>query len=222
MAVSHGLMLLAAWRFCPATTRSGRPPARALGKGRRRCVTSPSSPSSWLLLGSGLRRPFLFVLVYAYIDIVSPQRLSYNLLNTVPISMIFFIACLARLADGRQEADCRVGARQMAARLPALLGRLHHLTADFPVEAAEKWDWAWKALAFAIFLPFTLAPGSARGAAAVHDPVGGRDHHHRRDQDGRCRAAATGSSTSMVDNNSGLYESSTISTLAIALIPIIL
>ncbi len=28
--------------------------------------------------------------------------------------------------------------------------------ADFPVEAAEKWDWASTALAFAIFLPLTL------------------------------------------------------------------
>ncbi|MFX8012330.1 DUF5935 domain-containing protein, partial [Acinetobacter baumannii] len=28
--------------------------------------------------------------------------------------------------------------------------------ADFPVEAADQWDWVWKALAFAIFLPLTL------------------------------------------------------------------
>ena len=30
------------------------------------------------LLGLGLRRPFMFVLVYAYVDIVAPQRLSYS------------------------------------------------------------------------------------------------------------------------------------------------
>ena len=40
------------------------------------------------MLALGFRKPFLFVLTYAYIDIVSPQRLTYVLLNSVPISMI--------------------------------------------------------------------------------------------------------------------------------------
>ena len=45
------------------------------------------------LLGLGFRRPFLFVLAYAYIDTVSPQRLSYYLLNSLQLSLI--VACLA-------------------------------------------------------------------------------------------------------------------------------
>ncbi|HKX36245.1 MAG TPA: DUF5935 domain-containing protein, partial [Rhizorhapis sp.] len=36
-------------------------------------------------MGLGFKRPFIFVLAYAYIDIVSPQRLSYFLLNSIPI-----------------------------------------------------------------------------------------------------------------------------------------
>ena len=40
----------------------------------------------------GLRRPFLLVAVYAYIDIVSPQRLSYFLLNSIPISAKFSLS----------------------------------------------------------------------------------------------------------------------------------
>jgi hypothetical protein len=40
------------------------------------------------LLGLGFRRPFLFVLAYAYVDIVSPQQLSYFLLNRLPLSLI--------------------------------------------------------------------------------------------------------------------------------------
>ena len=40
------------------------------------------------IFGMGLRRPFILVLAYVYIDIVSPQRLTYILLNTVPISLI--------------------------------------------------------------------------------------------------------------------------------------
>ena len=40
-----------------------------------------------------VRRPFLFTLAYIYVDTVSPQRLSYHLLNSIPLSMI--VAVLA-------------------------------------------------------------------------------------------------------------------------------
>ena len=59
------------------------------------------------LIGMGMRRPFLFVLAYAYVDIVSPQHLSYYLLNSVPISMI--VASLA--IGGWLVADSKNGMR---------------------------------------------------------------------------------------------------------------
>jgi probable O-glycosylation ligase (exosortase A-associated) len=95
-------------------------------------------------------------------------------------------------------------------------------TADFPVEALEKWDWAWKALVFAIFLPFTLRTKLRLEtlllfmtlSAATIIIIGG------------IKTILSGGGYGVlnlgVDNNSGLYESSIISTLAIGLIPIIL
>ena len=47
------------------------------------------------LFAMGLRRPFLLVLAYIYIDIVSPQRLTYYLLNAVPISLIAVVSAVA-------------------------------------------------------------------------------------------------------------------------------
>src|SRR3546814_15236163 len=41
-------------------------------------------------IGLGFRKPFLFVLCFCYIDIVAPQRLSYFLINSIPISMVVF------------------------------------------------------------------------------------------------------------------------------------
>jgi probable O-glycosylation ligase (exosortase A-associated) len=174
------------------------------------------------LLGLGLRRPFLFVLVYIYIDAVSPQRLSYYLLNSVPISMI--AACLAfggwLLAD--RKADLRFTARQ--GMIALLLCYTFYTTshADLPKEALEKWDWAWKALAFAIFLPFTLRSRLRIEAvllflvlsAAAIIIVGGIKT--------LLSGGGYGVLNLMVDNNSNLYESSTISTVAIAIIPLIL
>ena len=39
------------------------------------------------LLTLGLKRPFIFTLAYAYVDIVSPQRLSYSC-STISLSVV--------------------------------------------------------------------------------------------------------------------------------------
>lgn len=174
------------------------------------------------VLALGFRRPFLFVLVYAYIDTVAPQRLSYYLLNSLPLSM--YVACLAfggwLLAE--KKTDLPVTARQILLGILLCYSFYTTMNADFPIEAAEKWDWASTSLAFAIFLPLTLRSKLRIEAlllfltlsAAAIIIVGG------------LKTVASGGGYGvlnlMVTNNSNLYESSTISTIAIALIPIIL
>lgn len=171
---------------------------------------------------SGLRRPFLFVMVYVYIDIVSPQRLTYLLLNSIPISLIAVgMAVLAwLLADDKR--DSRIAPRQFL--IAALIGYCYYTTinADFPVEAKDKWDWVWKALAFAAFLPLTLRTKlrietlllfMVLSASSIII-VGGIKTVFS--------GGGYGSLNLMVTNNSGLYEGSTISTVAITIIPLIL
>ena len=174
------------------------------------------------LLGLGFRRPFLFVLAYAYIDTVSPQRLSYYLLNSVPVSMIAACLAIGGWLLFEKKAGLRFTVRQ--ALLAILLCYTFYTTAnaDFPIEAAEKGDWASKALIFAIFLPLTLRSKLRIEAvilfltlsAAAIIIVGG------------LKTVASGGGYGvlnlMVSNNSNLYESSTISTVAIALVPVIL
>jgi putative inorganic carbon (hco3(-)) transporter len=108
------------------------------------------------LFAFGVRRPFIFVLGYVYIDIVSPQRLSYYLLNSIPISLIFFVAAFLGWAASDSKEGTRISPRQIL--LVLLLGWAAYTTAeaDFPVQALEKWSWVWKSLVFAIFLPFVL------------------------------------------------------------------
>ena len=59
------------------------------------------------LFAMGLKRPFLLVLAYVYIDIVSPQRLTYVLLNTVPISLIAVVAAAGRSPTTRASGASR-------------------------------------------------------------------------------------------------------------------
>jgi probable O-glycosylation ligase (exosortase A-associated) len=174
------------------------------------------------LIALGFRRPFLFVLVYAYIDTVAPQRLSYILLNSLPLSLIVGCLAFAGWLLVEKKSDIRFSVRQ--GLFGVLLCYTFYTTAnaDFPIEAAEKWDWASTALAFTIFLPLTLRSKLRLEAlllfltlsAAAIIIVGG------------LKTVASGGGYGvlnlMVTNNSNLYESSTISTIAVALIPIIL
>ena len=40
----------------------------------------------------GLKRPFLWVLAFIYVDIVSPQDISWGFLKSIPVSLLFFLA----------------------------------------------------------------------------------------------------------------------------------
>ena len=175
------------------------------------------------LFGMGLRRPFLFVLAYIYIDIVSPQRLTYLLLNSVPISLIAVLLAVGGWAVFDDKRDTRVAPRQFLILLLLIYCGITTMHADFPLPALDKWAWAWKSLAFAMFLPLTLRTKLRIESlllfmilsAASIIIVGG------------IKTLASGGGgygelNLMVTSNSGLYEGSTISTVAVAIIPLIL
>ena len=168
------------------------------------------------------KRPFLFTLIYAYIDIVSPQRLSYFLLNSIPLSLVMFALAFLGFLVSDDKKDVRVAPRWVL--LLVLLAYCGYTTtvAAEPVAALEKWNWVWKALVFAAFLPLTLHK-KLRIEALVLTMV-------------LCASAlivtggiktATGGGgygalVVLIDDNSGLFEGSIISCVAITIIPLIL
>lgn len=169
----------------------------------------------------GIRRPFLGVLLYVYIDILAPQRIGYSIIASLPVSLIAFAAAFG----GWLALDRKQGAR-FTIRQGLMLALLVYCwwttgNADFPVEAATKWDWVWKALLFAIFLPLTLTTRARiEGLAlmlvlAIATIVIGT---------GMKTVLGGGGYENLkffVNDNSGIYESSTLATVAIGLIPMI-
>ncbi len=173
-------------------------------------------------LVAGVRRPFLWVLAYLYVDILAPQKIGWALMPAIKISLIAFCAAFAGwlLADPKRGA--RFSLRQ--AIMVALLAYCWFTTmnADFPEAAAEKWAWVWKAFVFAIFLPLTLttrlriesaglimilAVSAIIISAGMKTVTGGGGYENL---------------YFFVNDNSGIYESSTLATVAIAIIPLIL
>ena len=173
------------------------------------------------LMALGLRRPFLWVLAYLYVDILSPQKISWFLLASIPVSLIVFVAAFGGWLVTDDKRDCRFSLRQMLIVILLAWCGYTTLGADFPVEAASKWSWVWKALVFAIFLPLTLRNRLRIEAAAlvmvlsagaiiigggIKTALGGGGY---------------GSLYLLVNDNTGLYEGSTLSTVAIAIIPLV-
>ena len=174
------------------------------------------------LVGMGFRRPFLLVLAYVYVDLVSPQRLTYLLLNSVPISLIMVIFAVMGWVLFDDKKDSRIAPRQFLMAVLLIYCGITTTQADFPIDALRKWDWVWKALAFAIFLPLTLRTKLRIEAltlfmilsAASIIIVGGIKT--------LISGGGYGALNLMVANNSGLYEGSIISCVAVAIIPLIL
>ena len=174
------------------------------------------------LLLSGFRRPFLFVCAYIYVDIVSPQRLSYYLLSSIPVSLIVFIAAIAGWALNDDKSFAKFTPRQGILTAILLLCGYTTFVAEYPDAALEKWDWVWKALVFSIFMPMTLYTRlRIEGVLLIMlfclssiAVVGGAKT--------LAGGGGYGTLNLMVANNSGMYESSTISAFAICSIPLIL
>lgn len=175
-----------------------------------------------LIMLMAFKRPFLFTLVYAYVDIVSPQRLSYFLLNSVPLSLILFALAFLGFALGDDKKHVRVSPRWFL--LILLLGYCGYTTsvAAEPVAALDKWNWVWKALVFAAFLPLTLRTKLRMEAtiltmvlcASALIVTGGIKT--------AAGGGGYGSLVILIDDNSGLFEGSIVSCVAITIIPLIL
>ena len=174
------------------------------------------------LLALGFRRPFLFVLAYAYVDIVSPQQLSYFLLNRVPISLIVAGLAVAGWAIADDKKNLRFAPRQFLMLVLLIYAGFTTLHADFPVDAAAKWSWVWKSMVWAIFLPLTLRTRLRVEAYLLFMTLSASAIIIVGAIKTILSGGGYGELNLMVDSNSGLYEGSTISTVAIAIIPLIL
>ena len=169
----------------------------------------------------GLRRPFIWVMLYVYIDILAPQRIGYSLITDIPVSLIAFAAAFGGWLMLDRKEGTTFALRQ--GLILALLAYCFWTTgrADFPVEAQEKWEWVWKALLFALFLPLTLTTRKRIEGLAIVLVLSVATIVIGTGMKTVLGGGGYGSLSFLVNDNSGIYESSTLATVAIALVPTI-
>jgi len=172
------------------------------------------------LLAMGLRRPFVWVLAYLYVDILSPQKISFSLLASVPLSLILFLLAVAGWLFFDNKQNVKFSFRQVLMLLLLAYCYVTTQSADFPVQAAAKWDWVWKSLVFAVFLPLTLRTQLRIEAAALVMVLSAS----ALTLDGALKTLLGGGGYGelkfFINDNTGLYEASTLACVAIAIIPL--
>jgi len=175
-----------------------------------------------VVLVIGFRRPYIWVLAYLYVDILAPGKMGYVFMPSMQASLVTFCAAFAGWLLTDPKHGSRFTFRQMLMAVLLLYCFWTTSNADFPEFAAAKWGWVWKALFFAIFLPLALTTrlriesalvvmllsvGAIIISAGIKITLGGGGYERK---------------LFFVNDNSGLYESSTLATVAICSIPIII
>jgi probable O-glycosylation ligase (exosortase A-associated) len=120
------------------------------------------------------------------------------------------------------KKDCRFSARQGLMLILVAWCGYTTLTADFPVEAMTKWNWVWKAIIAGIFLPLVLRTRLRIEALTVFMILCASTIIINGGMKTALSGGGYGVLNLMVENNSGLYEGSIISCVAISLMPLIL
>ena len=174
------------------------------------------------LFVAAFKRPFLMTLGYLYVDLVQPQQVSYYLLNSVPVSLVFGAAAVLFYVLFDDKRRLHFGLIQALMLLFLAWVTITTFNALLPQLAWAKWDPAWKAIGFGAFLPFVLRTRQRIEAAILVVVLSVATLTITGGIKTLLGGGGYGMMRLLVDSNTGLYEGSTISAVAIAMIPLVL
>ncbi len=175
----------------------------------------------FLVLGAAA--PFVLALGYVWVDAFRPQEVSYGLLTSLPVSMMMGAAAVGGwfMLDRREPA--RPGPIVVLMLLFALWCTLSTAYwAAVPTTAWWKWNWAFKTMVFAAFIPLVIRSRVQIEAllqvyllaiAAHFLPFAGKTI---------IAGGGYGHNLGLIQGNSGLAEGATLATAALLLVPIAL
>lgn len=171
---------------------------------------------------SGFSAAFVFALGYIWVDLFSPQQVSFSIITHLPISMIVgALAIGAYILFDRRDAPRMVFGIWLIG-LWAIWITLTTLWAVMPDAAWDKWNWAIKTIVFAAFLPFAIR-SRVQIEAMILTIIFSLSGTFIA---GGIRTLLTGGgyeiNLGLYSGNSGFAEGSTLATACIALIPLIL
>lgn len=175
-----------------------------------------------LLLILGLRNSFVWVLAYIYVDILAPAKIGLDIMPTLQPSLLTFLVAFAGLILSPSKHARSFTFRQGLLVLLLIYCFVTTQWSLYPTEASAKWDWVWKALFFATCLPLFLTTRLRIEGALLIMLISVSTIIISAGAKIALGSGGYGRRLFLVNDNSGLYESSTLATVAICIIPLIL
>ncbi|WP_306391388.1 putative O-glycosylation ligase, exosortase A system-associated [Telluria beijingensis] len=106
------------------------------------------------LMLMGFSAAFAAALGFVWVDVVKPQQLAYSIITGWPLSMAAALAMLGQYMINDRKAPPRFGALLMLILFFAAWVTLTTSMSTIPGRPWQKWDWAFKVMIFAMFIPF--------------------------------------------------------------------
>jgi probable O-glycosylation ligase (exosortase A-associated) len=173
-----------------------------------------------IFIGLGATAPFVATLGYVWVDTFRPQEVAYFLLNQLPVAMIIGLAAVGSYVLTDRRSPPRFTLETGLQILMAIWVTTTLLWAERPDAAWEKWNWAFKTLAFAAFIPFVIrsrvqieafAQIYVFALAANFVPFGVKT---------LISGGGYGSNLGLQQGNSGLSEGGLLSTVCLMAVPL--
>ena len=184
--------------------------------------------SLWLLMvyvsfiALGTQAPFVAILGYVWVDTFSPQDVAYVILNQFPVALVMGIVAFGFYLLMDRRFPPRPTTVTVFQFCLALWCTLSMTWAVVPEAGWGKWDWAFKTLLFAAFLPYLIRSRIQIEAflqvyvlslAATLIPFGAKV---------LLSGGGYGQDLGLTGGNSGLAEGSTLAAVAVMTIPLAL
>jgi putative inorganic carbon (hco3(-)) transporter len=184
--------------------------------------------SLWLLfiyisfLGLSTSAPFVATLGYVWVDTFGPQNVAYILLNQIPVAMIMGAVAVGGYVLLDRRSPPRPSAEMMLMIAMVIWINMTMIWAQVPAAAWEKWDWAFKTLVFATFIPLVIrsrvqieafAQTYVFSLAANFVPFGVKT---------LLSGGGYGTNLGLAQGNSGLAEGGLLSTVCLMAVPLAL
>jgi putative inorganic carbon (hco3(-)) transporter len=118
--------------------------------------------STWLLfvyvafMVLGASAPFVATLGYVWVDTFRPQNVAYIILNQIPVAMIMGVTAIGSYLLLDRRSPPPLSLEIVLSALMAVWVTTTLIWAEVPDAAWAKWDWAFKTLVFATFIPFVI------------------------------------------------------------------
>ncbi len=107
-------------------------------------------------LGMGTAAPFVATLGYVWTDTFRPQEVAYIILNQFPVAMVMGVVAIGGYVLMDRRSPPRISLETVLQVAMAVWVTTTLLWAERPDEAWVKWNWAFKSIAFAAFIPFII------------------------------------------------------------------